>query len=124
MYFYLVAFGLMAHVLFWGAGLAIWTMPPRWRKFWPVLAVPAGFTLQALVVWVGSLAGLKGTNSYAWWSEAVPLAVLLAPAGYQFSWSWTAGRLFANGIYVCNSSTDVTKTIGSADCLFDINYRG
>jgi hypothetical protein len=55
---------------------------------------------------------------------AVPLAVLLAPAGYQFSWSWTAGRLFANGIYVCNSSTDVTKTIGSADCLFDINYRG
>jgi hypothetical protein len=77
MYFYLVAFGLMAHVLFWGAGLAIWTMPPRWRKFWPVLAVPAGFTLQALVVWVGSLAGLKGTNSYAWWSEAVPLAVLL-----------------------------------------------
>ena len=77
MYFYLVAFGLMAHVLFWGAGLAIWTMPQRWRKFWPVLAVPAGFTLQALMVWVGSLAGLKGTNSYAWWSEAVPLAVLL-----------------------------------------------
>lgn len=55
---------------------------------------------------------------------AVPVAVLLAPAGYQFAFTWTAGRLFANGITVCNSSTAATKTIGSADCLFDINYRG
>ena len=55
---------------------------------------------------------------------AVPIAVALAPAGYQFALSWTAGRLFANGITVCNSSTAVTKTIGSADCLFDITYRG
>jgi hypothetical protein len=50
--------------------------------------------------------------------------VALAPAGYQFALSWTAGRLFANGITVCNSSTAVTKTIGSANCLFDITYRG
>lgn len=57
-------------------------------------------------------------------NAVVPLAVLLAPAGYQFAFSWTAGRLFANGIVVCNSSTAVTKTIGSADCLFDITYRG
>ena len=55
---------------------------------------------------------------------AVPIAVLLATGGFQFSFSWTTGRLFANGIYVCNSSTDTTKTIGSADCLFDITYRG
>jgi len=49
---------------------------------------------------------------------------VLAPAGFQFGLSWLAGRLFANGITVCNSSTAVTKTIGSADCLFDITYRG
>jgi hypothetical protein len=55
---------------------------------------------------------------------AVPIAVLAAPSGYQFSISWTTGRLFANGIVVCNSSTAATKTIGSADCLFDIVYRG
>jgi len=56
---------------------------------------------------------------------AVPaVPPLLAPAGYQFSFSWPKGRLFAAGISVCNSSTSTTKTIGSANCLFDINYRG
>jgi Na+-transporting NADH:ubiquinone oxidoreductase subunit NqrA len=55
---------------------------------------------------------------------AVPIATVLAPAGFQFGLSWAAGRLFANGIVVCNSSTAVTKTIGSANCLFDITYRG
>lgn len=58
-----------------------------------------------------------------------PVAVLLAPAGYQFSFNWPDGRLFANGVVVANSSTvtsggNLTLTIGSADCLFDINYRG
>ncbi len=85
MYFYLVAFGLLAHVMFWGAGLALLVMPGRWRNFWAVLAVPAGFTLQALVVWLGSSAGLRGTNSYAWASEIVP-AVLLVGA------IWWRGR--------------------------------
>lgn len=33
------------------------------------------------------------------------------------------GRHFATGIYVCNSSTDVTKTLGAADCLFDAQYE-
>lgn len=32
------------------------------------------------------------------------------------------GRKFAKGIYVCNSTTDVTKTLGAADCLFDIQF--
>lgn len=32
------------------------------------------------------------------------------------------GRSFANGIVVCNSTTDTIKTIGGADCLFDAQY--
>jgi len=55
---------------------------------------------------------------------AVPAVVIVAPGNFHFAISWPEGRLFANGIYVCNSSTDVTKTLGSADCLFDINYKG
>ena len=32
------------------------------------------------------------------------------------------GRRFSAGIYLCNSTTDVTKTLGAADCLFDAQY--
>ena len=54
---------------------------------------------------------------------AVPSLVILAPAQFQAGFSWPTGRPFTAGIYVCNSTTDVTKTLGAADCLFDINYR-
>jgi hypothetical protein len=33
------------------------------------------------------------------------------------------GRWFKEGIVLCNSSTDATKTIGSADCLFDVQWN-
>lgn len=33
-----------------------------------------------------------------------------------------AGRLCKYGLSIVNSSTDTTLTIGSADCLFDIQY--
>ena len=86
---FLVAFAVLAHVLFWGAGLALLAMPRSWRRFWPVLVVPAGLALQSAAVWAGAMAGLQGTNSYAWASELVPAALLaaaLARRGGRAAW--------------------------------------
>jgi len=75
---YLVAFGVLLHVFFWGAGLAILAMPAPWRRFWPILAPVAGAAAQSLVVWVGAYANLRGTDRYAWVAELIALALLAA----------------------------------------------
>ena len=75
---YVVAFGLLLHLAFWGAGLSILAMPRPWARFWPVMALATGAALQSLVVWVGAYAGLRGTNAYAWPGESVPLVLLAA----------------------------------------------
>ncbi len=73
-----VAFGVLLHVMYWGLGLAWLAMPRRWGRFWPVLIAPAGLALQSLVVWAGAHTDLRGTDSHAWWSELVPLVLLVA----------------------------------------------
>lgn len=72
-----VAFALLVHALFWGTGLAVLAMPRPWRRFWPVLVVPAGLALQSAVVWIGAHTDLPGTNSYAWAAELVPAVLLV-----------------------------------------------
>jgi hypothetical protein len=74
---FVVAFALLLHVLFWGAGLAMVAVPRPWRRFWPVLVFPAGIALQSAVVWAGAHAGMRGTQSYAWISELIPVALLV-----------------------------------------------
>jgi hypothetical protein len=76
MLYLFVAFGLLLHLLFWGAGLALLAGPRRWRGFWPVWMAPAGVALQSAVVWIGAHTTLAGTDAYAWWSELLPLALL------------------------------------------------
>jgi hypothetical protein len=51
---------------------------------------------------------------------AIPKVILTVPASSNFSIDFsTHGRVFNNGIVVCNSSTGPTKTIGTTDCFFD-----
>lgn len=85
-----VAFALLLHVLCWGVGLAALLMPGRWRRFWPVLVVPAGLALQSAVVWAGAQFGLPGTDSYAGWSAVIPAGLLagaLARRGGRRLWA-------------------------------------
>ena len=53
-----------------------------------------------------------------------PVITFPVPAGGVFSYSpgekW--GKFFSAGIVVCNSTTAATKTLGSADCWFNVQY--
>src|SRR5512133_2154826 len=75
MVYLLVALALALHVAFWGFGLARLAMPAPWRRFWPVLILPAGFALQSAVVWAAAMAGFAGTRTYGWATVILPLAL-------------------------------------------------
>ena len=90
--YYVVAFGLLLHTLFWGVGLAWWLTPRRWSRFWPVFAPLAGLALQSAVVWVGAYAGLAGTHVYARPAEVLPLGLLAFAAWKRRSAWWTDVR--------------------------------
>lgn len=54
--------------------------------------------------------------------NAVPLFSKSVPSNDAVGFQWIPGRTFLTGIVVCNSSTANLKTIGAADCLFDVQY--
>jgi hypothetical protein len=55
---------------------------------------------------------------------AVPVISLTVPADSNLiiTLPEVYGRYFSTGIVACNSSTQATKTISSADCWFDAQY--
>lgn len=54
---------------------------------------------------------------------AIPDLLFTLPASGDKTVSYTLpGVWFASGIVVCNSSTAATKTLGSADCFFAVQY--
>lgn len=84
--FYLTAAWLWAMLFFWGAGLACLLLPARWRKCWPLLALPAGLGLQSAVVWAAGWLPVAGTQAYGRMALLLPLALL------AIAW-WTRRRM-------------------------------
>ena len=76
MLYYLSAAGLVVHTIFWGLGLAWLALPRVWRRWSWAFAPGFGLALQSAVVWAGAHTSLAGTDSYAWWSELLPLVLV------------------------------------------------
>lgn len=84
----------------------------------------------------GTVYGLTGYNSKATAQfvqlfnsttvpadTAVPVVVFTVAGSSNFSLDFGQfGRYFSTGIAIANSSTGPTKTVGSADCWFDVQY--
>lgn len=79
-----------------------------------VAGVSTRTTGQWIQVWDAAAAPSAGSPVYVLW---VPPAS--AGGGSNFSLALPQyGRRFAAGIYVCNSTTMLTRTAGAADCFF------
>lgn len=84
--YYLLVVTLIGHAYFWGAGATLLVLPAERRSLGWALAPGVGLALQSAVVWLGAVLGWGGTNSYAMWSELVPL-LLLGLSVRKVGWS-------------------------------------
>ena len=96
MLYYLITAALVAHTVFWGAGLSWLVLPRVWRRWWWALAPGLGIALQSAVVWAGAHTTVAGTNSYAMTSELLPLG-LVAAAVARSGWRVLRLRLLGTG---------------------------
>jgi len=96
---------------------------PTWRTS---AVFENGFVLTTddVILYSMSVINTSGTTQYIQiYKDAtatVPIAVY--PVGTGLFQSWGNGRRFPDGVYICNSSTVDTKTIGAADCWFEVAY--
>lgn len=103
---------------------------------WPLSASSWQYENARLVkAGAGKLFGLTGYNSggaqfvLLFDAATIPadgaapvLPVAVAATSNFGLYFGSVGRWFKRGIVVCNSSTGPTKTLGAADCYFDVQF--
>ena len=53
---------------------------------------------------------------------AAPACLFSVAAQSNLPVEWLRGRPFRTGLVICNSTTGPTKTLGAADCYFDVQF--
>lgn len=113
-----------------------WGTPPEWMTLEP-LNVHSNVYSASIVVKSGpgllygfAVYSSKATAQFIQVFDAatlpadtaIPAAIFTIAATANLPINWLPPRTFLTGIVICNSSTGPTKTIGSADCWFDVQY--
>lgn len=107
----------------WDALLPLNYYSPRLASFAVVKTGPGilyGFTVTNTSAAAQYVQLFDGTELPA--DGAVPILAKSIPLADAIAFNWFPGRTFHGGIILCNSSTLATKTIGSADCIFDAQF--
>lgn len=77
MSYLILGFSLLVFWAGWGLGLALWILPPVWRRYLWALCLPFGMSLQIAVVWFIAMSG--GTvQIYGRWLNLLPTIVLIS----------------------------------------------
>jgi len=84
----------------------------------PTSGLLFGFTVSSIAAQFIQLFDLAAVPA----DTAVPTLVFKVAATTFLRVDYVTPRSFRNGIVICNSSTQHTKTVGSADCIFDVQY--
>lgn len=120
-------------------GAALWELQVANNSAgtWPANATVTAYKASLIAkASAGTLIGFSGYNSLATAQfiqlhdsatlpadTAVPAFIMLVAGASPFYADWSPwGRPFTNGIVICNSTTGPAKTIGAANCWFDVQY--
>ena len=53
---------------------------------------------------------------------AIPILAKSCPTNDAVGFAWLPGRTFLVGVVLCNSTTNTSKTLGAANCFFDVQF--